>query len=38
MISKVDDIGLKILFLLIPGIISLGIFKSIWPQASSFRF
>jgi len=32
MIPKVDDLGLKILFLLIPGIIALGIVKSIGPK------
>ena len=32
MLPKVDDVGLKILFLLIPGIVALGIIKSIGPR------
>ena len=32
MLPKVDGLGLKILFLLIPGIIALGIVKSIGPK------
>jgi hypothetical protein len=32
MLPKVDDLGLKILFLLIPGIIALGVIKSIGPK------
>ena len=32
MLPKVDELGLKILFLLIPGIIALGIIKSIGPR------
>jgi hypothetical protein len=32
MLPRVDELGLKILFLLIPGIISLGIIKSIGPK------
>jgi hypothetical protein len=32
MLPKVDEIGLKILFLLIPGIIALGMIKSIGPK------
>lgn len=32
MLPKVDELGLKILFLLIPGIIALGIVKSIGPK------
>jgi hypothetical protein len=31
-LPKVDEIGLKILFLLIPGIIALGLIKSIGPR------
>jgi hypothetical protein len=32
MLPKVDELGLKILFLLIPGIIALGVIKSIGPR------
>jgi len=32
MLPKVDDVGLKILFLLIPGIVALGIIKSLGPK------
>ena len=32
MLPKVDELGLKILFLLIPGIIALGVLKSIGPK------
>jgi hypothetical protein len=32
MLPKVDEVGLKILFLLIPGIIALGLMKSIGPK------
>lgn len=32
MLPKVDELGLKILFLLIPGIIALGVIKSIGPK------
>jgi hypothetical protein len=32
MLPKVDELGLKILFLLIPGIIALGVVKSIGPK------
>jgi Family of unknown function (DUF6338) len=32
MLPKVDDLGLKILFLLIPGIIALGVVKSLGPK------
>ena len=32
MLPKVDELGLKILFLLIPGIIALGIIKSLGPK------
>jgi hypothetical protein len=32
---KVDSLGLEILFLLIPGIISLGVVKSIGPKRSA---
>ncbi len=35
MLPKVDELGLKILFLLIPGIIALGIVKSIGPRRPS---
>jgi hypothetical protein len=32
MLPKVDDLGLKILYLLIPGIIALGVIKAIGPK------
>ncbi len=32
MVPKVDELGLKILFLLIPGIIALGVMKSLGPR------
>jgi hypothetical protein len=38
MLPKVDDLGLKILFLLIPGIVALGVIKSIGPKRPRSEF
>jgi hypothetical protein len=38
MLPKVDELGLKILFLLIPGIIALGVIKSIGPKRPTSDF